>query len=290
MTIVAFLIFALVVGLAASFAVWPVLSRRRDAKRARALLAGALGLFVAGVGAGVYLTTGAPTLALRTLDGARTKDLNGVIALIARHLRRQPDDLRGWTILGRAYFSADDSRDAAKAFARAIEVAQAQHKPTGDLYASYGETLVRQGAVGPEAEAAFDRALAEDPKSLSARYFLGFANAARGENTKAIALWQGVIDDSPPNAPYRQELVDRVAALTAASGATPDIAAMVEGLATRLKANPNDPAGWQKLVQAYAVLGNKAKAETALADARKALSGRKDAIEALNAQAASLGL
>lgn len=37
---------------------------------------------------------------------------------------------------------------------------------------------------------------------------------------------------------------------------TPDINAMVEGLAARLKANPDDPQGWARLIRSRIVMGD----------------------------------
>ena len=51
------------------------------------------------------------------------------------------------------------------------------------------------------------------------------------------------------------------------------IRSMVERLADRLKDEPNDLKGWQRLARAYQVLGEKEKAEEALARIR-ALQGR----------------
>ncbi len=97
--------------------------------------------------------------------------------------------------------------------------------------------------------------------------------------------------DVPANSAVHADLVDRIAALRARSGgATPDIGAMVAGLAARLKANPDDPAGWQRLIRAYAVLGDKDKARAALADARKAAAGRGDRLATLDAEQKALGL
>ena len=45
------------------------------------------------------------------------------------------------------------------------------------------------------------------------------------------------------------------------------IAGMVEGLAARLAKSPDDPDGWVRLVRAYAVLGETAKRDAALASA-----------------------
>jgi cytochrome c-type biogenesis protein CcmH len=194
--------------------------------------------------------------------------------------------------LGKAYLSAGDGDDSAKAFARAIALTEKAKQPDPNLYSSYGEALTRAtGTVPPEARAAFARALMLNPKDQAARYYLGMAFMAQGENAKAIAMWQNLIADAPPNAPWRQELVDRIAQLTASSGAPPpDIGAMVAGLAERLKTNPNDPQGWQRLIRAYAVLGDKAKASAALADARHAMAGKSAVLSALEAEKTSLGL
>jgi cytochrome c-type biogenesis protein CcmH len=48
------------------------------------------------------------------------------------------------------------------------------------------------------------------------------------------------------------------------------IRTMVERLAARLEANPDDADGWQRLARAYAVLGDTQKAEAATARAAEA--------------------
>jgi cytochrome c-type biogenesis protein CcmH len=53
---------------------------------------------------------------------------------------------------------------------------------------------------------------------------------------------------------------------------------MVEGLAARLQAAPDDAAGWQRLGRAYRVLGEKEKAEAALARVVTLRPGDKEAL------------
>jgi cytochrome c-type biogenesis protein CcmH len=85
--------------------------------------------------------------------------------------------------------------------------------------------------------------------------------------------------------------VDRIALLTAQGGGTaPDPKAMVAGLATRLKDNPNDAPGWQRLIRAYSVLGDRAQAQDALATARKTFAKQRDVIAALDTEAKDLKL
>ena len=68
------------------------------------------------------------------------------------------------------------------------------------------------------------------------------------------------------------------------------IRSMVAGLAERLQANSADPAGWQRLVRAYIVLGEKDNAQAALVRARQALAGDAAGLGAVETAARQLGL
>jgi len=290
MIFLTYAIFTLVGFVACGFVAWPLLRRRGN--RGRYMLASAAAFFVLGTGGALYLQFGHPTLAARALEGDNSRDLNALIGRLALVVRSRQADPRGWAILGRAYLTANDPGDAAKAFARAITAQRQLGAVQSFLYSAYGEALTQDaaGAVTPEAEAAFAQAFALDPKDRAARYYVGLAAAARGDTGKALGLWRGLLDDVPANSAVHQDLVDRIAALTARGGGAPDVAAMVAGLAARLKANPNDGAGWQRLIRAYAVLGDKEKARTALSDARKAMAAQSDQIAGLNAEQKQLGL
>jgi len=291
MTALAFAIFALVALVAAGFVAGPILWRLKG--RQGLVLGAAAILFVIGAGGALYLMLGHPALAVRTLKGDKDRSTNALIGRLAAAVRAHPRDPRGWALLGQYYFTARDPNDSASAFARAIDAAAAQGQHYSFLYSAYGEALTQAsaGAVSPEAEAAFTQALALDPKDVSARYFLGLASAARGNAPVALGYWNSLLADTPANSDLHAELVDRIAALTARSGGgVPNIAGMVAGLAARLKADPNDAEGWQRLIRAYAVLGDQPKARAALADARKAFAGHADALTAFEAEAKSLGL
>jgi cytochrome c-type biogenesis protein CcmH len=290
MIFLTYAIFALVALVACSFVAWPLLRRRAD--RGRYIVASAAALFVIGTGGALYLQFGHPALAARALEGDEARDLNALIGRLAVVVRSRPADPRGWAILGRAYLTANDPGDAAKAFARAIAAQRQMGTVQPFLYSAYGEALTQEasGAVTPEAEAAFAQALASDPKDRAARYYVGLAAAARGDAGKALGLWRSLLDDVPANSAVHQDLIDRIAALTARSGGAPDISAMVARLAARLRSNPNDGAGWQRLIRAYAVLGDKVKARAALSEARNAMAAQPDQIAALNAEQKQLGL
>jgi cytochrome c-type biogenesis protein CcmH len=287
------LVFAILILAAAAFAAWPVLRLKDRPRPARLSMAAALVLLVLGVGCGLYIVLGRPDLALRnTQDAIKGHDVRALVALLAQKVRDTPDDPRGFVFLGRGYLTLNDPAMAAKAFARALALEQRQKKVEPGLYSAYGEALTRaaMGAVTPDAENAFRSALALDPKDPAARYYLGLAYAARGQAPQALAFWESLLADLPSSA-LRSELVDRVAALKArAGGGPPDISAMVAGLAARLKTQPDDPEGWQRLVRAYSVLGDMEKAKAALADGRKAMAKNPQGLAALETEATALKL
>jgi cytochrome c-type biogenesis protein CcmH len=289
-TILTIALFVLIAAVAAAFAAWPAFAHLPARKRALPTVG--LALLVAGLGTAAYLELGRPTLAARTLQGHDVTDTNGAIALLVRHLHAAPGDLQGWRILGRAYLDARDGDDAVKAFARAISLSQATGRPIAGVYSDYGMALaaISGNAIPDQAERAFRYALSLDPTDRVALFFMGQISAAHGQNADAIVLWQRLLSEMPANSPFRQELVDNIARLKAASGQAPAIDAMVAGLAARLKSEPNDPSGWQRLVRSYAVLGDPAKAKAALAAARGAMAKRADVLSALSAEAKELKL
>lgn len=276
--------------LAIGFAALPVWQEK--ALKGRYLLIGAIALALLGVGGGTYWMLGQPYLAWRSAQGVQTRDVGGLIALLIRRVRQAPDDIQAWIYLGRGYMGAGDAGDAAKAYARAVAIANRTGHPNAGLDSIYGEALVSAegGQVSDEAAQAFRAALQLDPKEPASRFFLGDALAAHGDKARALALWNGLLAEAPANSPLHQALVDRIAMLTAQSGGAPDPKAMVAMLAARLKENPNDAAGWQRLIRAYVVLGERAEAQDALSTARKTFASQHDVGDALDQEAKQLKL
>jgi cytochrome c-type biogenesis protein CcmH len=287
-------VFGFLAFAAAAVVAWPAWKARGAAPLARALLSAALVLFVLGIGIGSYLLLGTPELAQRALAAPEIAGVPGLIAKLSRRMRDRPNDVMGWTLLGRGYLSLNDPAQAAIAFRQASVLAPPGEKP--ELLSSYGEALtLAAGSVTPEAEAAFQAALSGRPHDFSARFYLGEAYAEQRQPARALALWKSLLADAPANAPWRAELIDRIAALQAEAGPRPDIEGpdiegMVAGLAAQLKAQPDDLSGWERLVRAYVVLGKDAAARAALVRAEEAMQGRPGDMAALETEAKSLRL
>lgn len=280
-----------------------------SAKRATAILAL---LFLPAIAAGLYLVLGSPQLPgaplfARMNVSPEQQSIDNMVAQVEAHLDKNPEDGRGWEVLGPVYLGAGRFDDAVKARQNALRILG----PTAAREADVGEALTAaaNGIVTADAKAAFERAAATDSNEEKAQFFLGLAAEQDGRKQEAADIWRRLLARSRADAPWRV-LVERSLArldpqgmapgptaddMAAAEQLTPEqrsvmISGMVESLAARLKADASDFEGWIRLIRAYAVLGEKDKARDALASARSALQNDLDKRRRIDDLARSLGL
>lgn len=262
----------------------------------------------------VYMTLGAPGLpgqpaAERQLASS---DMSVLVEQLARRMAENPNDVRGWLLLGRSYASLGRYADSATAFAAAI----AHGAEGAEVQADYGEALTAAagGQVTVAAQTAFNAALAEDPENTRARFYLAFAKAQSGKPEEALTDWVKLEAEAPPDAPWRPIVtaeIERTAAalgldaaqlpgrrapapeggvpspdaadMAAVAEMTPEdrdafIRSMVERLASRLQQAPDDIEGWLRLARAYTVLGESIQARDAWARAAALAPQRADVL------------
>ncbi len=216
-------------------------------------------------------------------------------AILTQIAKERPADLDARRTLALAELASGQPLEAAQAVQRAI----ALDPRRADLWEILGEAdaMAANGDIDADAETAFQRALALDPSSAAARYALARARIARGDLAGGLADWRAIEAGLAPDDPRRGTLGREIAQVAASgqlamagapeSPAAPSpvgpaqIQAMVDGLAARLKANPDDPEGWVRLVRAYGVLGETDRQGAALAEARRRYAGRADVLAAL---------
>jgi len=157
------------------------------------------------------------------------------------------------------------------------------------LWEELGQTRVdmAQGEVTPAARVAFEKAVSLDPKVVLSRFWLAGDDVKKGRVEQGIAAWRALLPELPPEGQTvvneKIAAAERGATQPAAAQANPAILAMVQGLAERLKTNPNDPEGWARVVRSYAVLGDQAKLNEALTDARRYFKDRPRELQAIEA-------
>jgi cytochrome c-type biogenesis protein CcmH len=163
-----------------------------------------------------------------------------------------------------------------------ISLAHARMQRTGDMFA-------------PDAMEALRQALARDRKNPEARFRLALDRIHGGDLAGGLADLKSLQQDLPPG-PDRSGLGQQIAAIEQTGGlpkappptAEPSadqqqmIAGMVDRLAARLAANPDDPDGWVMLVRAYTVQGDRAKRDATLAQARQRYAGKPEVLKKLN--------
>jgi cytochrome c-type biogenesis protein CcmH len=278
--------------------------RRRAA--AIAVLAG-----LPAVAIGFYLGLGSPDLpgqpiASRAAAPMQNRGLDALVAQVEAHLAKNPEDGRGWEVVAPVYMRFGRFEDAVKARRNAIRLNGA----SADREADLGESLmaVANGVVTDEAKAAFERAVALDAKLPKARFFLGVAAHQDGRGNDAVAIWRTMLGEAPPDSPWAGMVRDTLArveggtppegAASQAPGPTADdvaaagkmapedraamVRSMVERLAERLQRDGSDIDGWLRLVRAYTVMGDRGKAVSAVADARRALGHDADKLRRLD--------
>ena len=146
---------------------------------------------------GIYLAVGNPTAVHNagqaSLDQA---DIEAMVERLAQRMEQQPDDVEGWTMLGRSYQVLGRYPDAAKAFARAA--ARAPDDP--QLLADLADALAMAAgqSMQGEPEKLVQRALKLDPNNLKALALAGTAAFERSDYAGAATLWERMLAHVPP--------------------------------------------------------------------------------------------
>ncbi len=283
-------------------------------RRRATALAGLL-LLPAGAAA-VYLALGSPQLpgeplAARLAAVDRNNSIASMVSQVEAHLERNPNDVRGFEVLAPIYLRMGRYADAVATRRKLIALSG----ESADREADLGEALTAaaNGIVTDEAKNAFDSAVKLDAQQLKARFFLGLAAEQDGDKPKAATIWRGLLEQAPAGVPWIETVRE---ALARVGGTPPPVAAapgpsaqeveaaagmsaedrnamirgMVAKLADRLKQQSDDLEGWQRLLRAYMVLGERDKAVAAAADAKQALAGSPDKLRRIEDAAKDLGI
>lgn len=136
---------------------------------------------------------------------AQPTDPESAIHALQERVGANPDDAGAWQQLGWAYFDGRRYADAARAYRRATAIAPGN----ATFWSSLGEAIVmgsEKDPMPPEAAKAFDKAIGIDAKDPRARYFLAVRRDLRGDHGGAIGDWLALLADTPPGAPWEQDL------------------------------------------------------------------------------------
>lgn len=128
-----------------------------------------------------------------------------VISGLEKKLQENPDDAESWRMLGWSYFETQKFAESATAMKRATTL----DPKNAEYWSMLGEALVMSSdgqQVPADAADAFQKALAIDKADPRARYFLAVQKDISGDHNGAIEDWFELLEDTPADAPYAQDV------------------------------------------------------------------------------------
>ena len=245
--------------------------------------------------------------------------MNVTTDVLEQRVSSNPDDSAAWQQLGAAHYAQGNFAAAAQDFEKSTK-----NRPmVAELWSSLGEARVMASEHDPmpaTAVQAFEQAIALDAKDPRARYFLAVKKDLSGNHAGAIADWLQLLADTPPGAPWRDDLkrtiiqvgkinhidtATRMAAASPTSAATPPAMPGIPGPTAKdmQAATAMSPSEQRQMAQGMvARLDARLKAQPAdpdgwvmlmrsrmnLGETDKASSALRDAIMANPAQASML--
>lgn len=236
-------------------------------------------------------------------------------------VRDRPDDLRGLRLLVRNEAALGN---VAAAYAAQKEVIRVKGpKANADDHALLADLMIAAagGYVSTEAEAALRVALQVDPENPTSRYYLGLYLMQVDRPDAAFRMWDRLLRDSPPDAPWVGPIRARIEDLAQRAGVTyqlpqaqtpaprgptaddmdaagdmsPEerqemIRGMVSGLAARIENEGGAPEEWARLIAAYGVLGETDLARAVWDDAQKAFWDAPGSLDRIRDSAVQAGV
>lgn len=177
-------------------------------------LAAVLGVVVPLAATVLYLRLGNPDVLREApaIAAGREPTEHEIVAMVDRlaaRMKENPDDPKGWSLLGRSYAALGRFRDAADAYSHAEALAPND----ADILADHADALaMAQGEkIAGEPLALVERALVIDPKHPKALALAGTAAMDAGDSQRALGYWRRLASQVPAGSPD----AERIAAIIA---------------------------------------------------------------------------
>ena len=237
-------------------------------------------------------------------------DYIALVEQLRETVAQRPDDLQGHILLARNEANLNNFPAAAEALAGVIRIRGPEASVVD--FTDYADMLVLAagGYVSPEAENALNTALTMDPANGTARYYFGLMMAQTGRPDTAFRIWDGLLREGPPDAPWIEPVLAQIedmafragvnyqipeigggrgptaADIEAAGDLSPAermemIGNMVSGLSDRLATEGGPVEDWAQLITALGVLGQTAQARAVYDNAVQVFGDNTRALDLL---------
>jgi cytochrome c-type biogenesis protein CcmH len=219
------LIGAVMVSIALGLVAWPIYKARSNEGRSALVVLGVLALALP-VGAAVLYHSISnwdwDPAAIEAASHSGQHSLPEMVSQLEDRLKKTPDDVGGWLMLGRSRLVMNDFAAASSAFKRAYEVSNGKNV---EAVLGYGATLYRidSTAINGRAGELFEEALKLDPTNPEALWFGGTAARNSGRLDVARERWAATLKSGAEMpAEFRAMLVQQITDLDRQLGRKPD--------------------------------------------------------------------
>ncbi len=261
----------------------------------------AIAVLIPVAAASMYAWLGQPTaIDPAAAQASANQQVEQMVEGLAARLQANPNDRKGWAMLARSLKVMGRLDEAEQAFQKAGDAIN----DDPELLVAYADLLAVRAdhnIAGRPLELV-RQALALDPRHPMGLMMVGVAAYRQGDFAAAISHWERLLAILPPDSDDARQIASNIADARDRAGAPKSarpsdataskqapattvptgtmtqekIIQMVEGLATRLKNQPDDLAGWARLARAYKVLGRLEDAEHAYVKAGKLVDDDPD--------------
>lgn len=169
---------------------------------------------------------------------AEDADINELLMQLEARMAAEPDDLEGWMLLGRSYRSLQRFGESRAAFEQARRLAPGDPAVAVEL----AEAMIFTSPPGqpdPAVNGLLEEALTRAPDMQKALWLTGMMAAQRGDDARAVALWERLMLQLEPGSGVANSVAEQLDAARSRLGVAPPDA--WEGIEIMIAAPENLP-------------------------------------------------
>ena len=213
---------AIMAAVALALVVWPLYRGRASEDRSGLVAIGVVVILLPVAAALLYHTASNWNWDQKAMEMASggQHSLQQMVTQLEARLKREPDDVQGWLMLGRSRFVMNNFPGAAAAFGEAYRASNGQNL---EAVIGYGEALaiVDESSMRGKAAQLFEDALKMDPSNPKALWYGGLAAAGAGRLDVARERWVTLVKQPLPQ-DVRALVAQRIGELDQQLGRKPD--------------------------------------------------------------------
>jgi cytochrome c-type biogenesis protein CcmH len=132
------------------------------------------------------------------------EQIDAMLQRLVERLKQQPDDVQGWTMLGRSYSILGRFDEAVPAFQRLVALRPQDAQAHADLADAMASAA--GGNLQGEPARLIDKALQLDPRNLKALALAGSLAFNQGNAAEAVRRWEAALALAEPGSEMAQQL------------------------------------------------------------------------------------